>query len=573
MRRCTSNRRGPVLRLGCGTALTAVFAVFAVHPALGAMPRSCSALSDLRLPQVTSIHAEPVAANAFTPPAAFPGLPPGRPVAMPFCRVRITVAPQISIEVWLPPAASWNHRLEAVGGGGFAGSISYFALAAALKGNETSGHFAAASTDTGHPASGTADGQGGANGAQAGGGFALDPAHHTLNRGLIVDFASRSLHEMTEKAKAVIRAYYGDPQKFAYWNGCSTGGRQGLMEAQRFPADYDGILAGAPAINWDRFVPASLWPDVAMKLAAGHTIAAAKLQAVTAAAVKACDALDGVTDGVISDPRRCRFDPRSLQCGAPGAPIDGTCLTAGEADAVRQIWQGPRGAHGAFIWYGLEPGTTLAAMAGPAPFPISLDYWRLWIAQNPGFKWQTLNEATFTAGIRDSERKFHDILATDAADLSAFRRHGGKLLTYHGWSDPLIFPRGSIEYFERVLAANGGPQQVAEFYRLFMVPGMNHCFGGAGAVNFGQSVLVPVSPDPEHDALVALERWVEHGIAPRELIATTDPLPLHARENPVHGAGFTRPLCPYPQAAVYDGHGNSDIAASFHCMNPPASQP
>lgn len=542
-----------------------------VHPGLAAAAE-CSALSRLHLAEVTSIRAEAVAAKAFTPPPAFPGLRPGRPVAMPFCRVRLTVAPQIHIEVWLPPAGSWNHRFEAVGGGGFAGTISYAALATALTGNAVTGHFATASTDTGHPASGTENGQGGANGAQAGGGFALEPATHRLNRGLIVDFASRSLHQMTEKAKALIDAYYGAPVKFSYWNGCSTGGRQGLMEAQRFPGDYNGILAGAPAINWDRFVPASLWPAVAMQLVAHHAIAPEKLQAATAAAIKACDALDGVTDGVISDPRRCRFDPRTLQCGAAGAARDHTCLAADEATALREIWQGARGPRGAFLWYGLEPGTPLAAMAGRAPFPISLDYWRLWIERSPAFDWHTLTDATFAAGIRESQEKFHDVIATDSADLSAFRAHGGKLLTYHGWSDPLIFPRGSIQYFERVLAANGGAKRVGEFYRLFMVPGMSHCFGGAGAVNFGQSGLVPAEPDPEHDALIALERWVESGIAPQALIASTDPQPLHAREDPTHSAAFSRPLCPYPQTAVYDGHGNPDIAASFRCADASAGR-
>jgi Tannase and feruloyl esterase len=561
---------------------TVLGALLTCQAARATGPASCDALSKLTFPEVTSISAQWVTANTFTAPAPFPGVPRGRPVAMPFCRVRLTVAPQIHIEVWLPEAAAWNHRFEAVGGGGYAGTISYSALAAALTGNPVTGHFATASTDTGHPALGTANGQGGANGAQAGGGFALDPQRHTLNHGLIVDFASRSLHESTEKAKAVIGAYYGTASMFNYWNGCSTGGRQGLMEAQRFPADYDGILAGAPAINWDRFVPASLWPAVAMKLAAGHALDHAKLEAVTAAAIHACDALDGVRDGVIDDPLRCRFDPHSLQCGTPGAPSDGSCLSAGEATAVRQIWDGARGPHETFIWYGLEPGTQLAAMAGSAPFPISLDHWRLWIEQNPGFDWRTLDLESFGSGMRTSHAKFHEVLGTDSADLAAFRRHGGKLIMYHGWTDQLIFPRGSINYWERVLHASSDhassdhatslhdlTKNLGEFYRLFMVPGMNHCFGGPGAVNFGQSALVPTSPDARHDVMVALQRWVEHGVAPDELIATTDPPSVHATENPTHPAGFTRVLCPFPQIAAYQAGGNPDIAASFRCTAAP----
>ena len=241
-------------------ALAASTATFAAP----AVADNCTKLSSLVLRDVISITATSIAANTFT-------LPPflTTPVPVAFCRVQITVTPAINIEVWLPPPANWNHRFQAEGGGGYAGVISYSALAMAVTGDAVTGQFATASTDTGHPATGTANGQGGANGAQAGGGFALNPANDMLNEGLIVDFASRSLHEMTLKAKAVIKAYYGKPQNYAYWNGCSTGGRQGWMEAQMFPDDYDGILAGAPAFNWDRFIPAELWPELVMNLDVG----------------------------------------------------------------------------------------------------------------------------------------------------------------------------------------------------------------------------------------------------------------------------------------------------------------
>jgi len=239
---------------GFAVALAALTPVFAAP----AVADSCTKLSSLVLPEVISITATSIAADSFTPS----GLTTPVPVA--FCRVQITVTPAINIEVWLPPAANWNHRFQAEGGGGYAGVISYSALVMAVTGDAVTGQFATASTDTGHPATGTANGQGGANDAQAGGGFALNPADDTLNEGLIVDFASRSLHEMTLKAKAVIRAYYSKPQNYSYWNGCSTGGRQGWVEAQMFPEDYDGILAGAPAFNWDRFIPAELWPELAL---------------------------------------------------------------------------------------------------------------------------------------------------------------------------------------------------------------------------------------------------------------------------------------------------------------------
>jgi hypothetical protein len=544
--------------------MTALFRTLLVTSALGVTPAAadpCATLSSLVLPDVTSITATPVAANSFTPP----GL--ATPVPVDFCRAQITVTPAIKIEVWLPPAANWNHRFQAEGGGGYAGVISYSALVMAVTGDAQTGQFATASTDTGHPSTGTANGQGGANGAKAGGGFALDPATLTLAEDLITDFASRSVHEMTVKAKAVIEAYYGQPATYSYLNGCSTGGRQGWMEAQQFPDDYDGILAGAPAINWDRFLPAELWPQVVMNLEVGGPIKQTKLSAVNAAAVAACDGLDGVVDGVISDPRECHFDPSAQQCGAPGAPTDpNVCLTAAEADAVGKIWQGPRDVNGEFLWYGLEPGAPFAGLANStaatpplaAPFPVALDHFRLWIEQNPAFDWHTLTVATFASDFVESQKKFNGVIGTDNPDLSEFQRHGGKMITYHGWTDPLIFPRGTIDYYRRVIAANQGFKHVQEFARLFMVPGMNHCSGGVGPVNFGQSGVAPVSLDKEHDAILALQAWVEHGVAPDKIIGSH-----------VDASGkvtFTRPLCPYPEEAIYTGQGDPNDAANFVCL-------
>jgi Tannase and feruloyl esterase len=287
-----------------------------------------------------------------------------------------------------------------------------------------------------------------------------------------------------------------------------------------------------------------------MNITAGAPISQIKLDAVNVAAVKACDAADGVVDGVVSDPRKCQFDPHVLQCDKPGAPTDGTCLTSAEANAVQEIWHGPTGPHGEFLWYGIEPGASFAGLANSSPFPIALDHWRLWIKQNPNFDWHILNSGSFAQGFQESRRKFHEVLGTDDPDLSAFRKHGGKIITYQGWSDQLIFPGGSADYFKRVVAANGGLKGVAKFERLFMVPGMNHCSGGAGAVNFGQPSFGPppsVPADAEHDVFLALQRWVEDGVAPNYLIATTDPQPVHASENHVHPAAFTRRLCPPPR--------------------------
>jgi hypothetical protein len=526
---------------------------------------ACTNLSNLTLPGLTSIIATSEAANSIIPSVS------AAPVPVPFCRVQITVRPMINIEVWLPLPAAWNHRFRALGNAGYAGSFSG-AMPAALAGDPVTGQFATSSTDTGHPATGTANGDGAANGAQLGGGFALNPTDDTLNEGLITDFASRSLHEMALKAKAVIHAYYGQPPKYSYWTGCSTGGRQGWEEAQRFPEDYDGVLAGSPAINWDRLVAAQLWPQVAMNVRLGGPITQGKLSAVKAATVAACDSLDGVADGVISDPRRCHFNPHVLQCGTPGASTDPTlCLTAAEADTVEMIWQGPRDGHDRFLWFGLEPGATLAGaaqfgvLAGSsattppvaAPFALPLDHFRLWIEQNPAFDWRTLTIAGFARDFRASEEKFRVVLGTDNPDLSQFQGYGGKVISYHGWTDEIIMPRGTINYYQQVITSNHGLKNVQKFARLFMIPGMNHCFGGSGPTNFGQQGVTPVVLDKEHDAILALEAWVEHGAAPDRMIGSH----VDASGN----VTFTRPLCPYPEEAVYEGHGDTTDAANFAC--------
>jgi hypothetical protein len=275
--------------------------------------------------------------------------------------VSLIIKPQINIEVWLPMA--WNERFQAVGGGGYAGSISWGALATAIRNG-----YAAASTDTGH------------NGAtQQGGSFALN-VDGTPNTQLIENFAFRSLDQLTIQAKELMRAFYAERPRYSYWNGCSTGGRQGLIQAQRLPGGYDGILAGAPAINWDRFIPAELWPQITMKEEAGGPVAACKLTTATNAAIAACDSFDGVMDGVLRDPRQCRFDPIALQCPAGATSSDCSCLTPKEAAAVRKVWDGPQSADGNRLWYGLTRGTPLGALSGATPFAISADHFRYWVA-------------------------------------------------------------------------------------------------------------------------------------------------------------------------------------------------
>jgi len=519
----------------------------ALVPAAASAQTSCAGLASLNLPEVTKIASQSVPAGTFAPPdgsAPVTGLPT-------FCRVSITVLPSINIEVWLPDSASWNRRYEGEGGGGYAGSISWSALGTAL----TLG-FATASTDTGHSNS---------NPAQTGGTFALTP-DDVLNVKLINDFASRSLHELALKAKQVILAYYGVPPEYSYWLGCSTGGRQGLIEAQRYPADYDGIVAGAPAINWDRFIPAELWPEVAMNLEVGAPIAASKLNAATNAAIASCDAIDGVTDGVIDNPQRCTFDPVVLQCDSAGAPTDGTCLTPQEVSAVRKIWDGPRvtdlsgNPTGRRLWYGLERGASLTSLAGSTPFSISVQHFQYWIQQNPNFDWHTLTYASYVSNFIASELKFHDVIGSDNPDLSQFRSRGGKLIIYHGWADQLIFPLGTVNYFERVQNTLGG--NVNDFARLFMAPGVGHCGGGPGPNAFVRGAA-PVPADPTHDLSLAMINWVENGLAPASVIATK-----YVGDNPANGVLRTRPLCVFPAEARWTGNGSTDNAANFACVTP-----
>ncbi len=501
------------VRRGLAGLLVIVLAAAVIAVVPGAASASgrvgCAELARLHLPEVSGVSAELVTDGEA---AGMTGLPE-------FCRVVITVVPRIGIEVWLP-TGTYNRRFQAVGGGGYAGIISYSAMANVLRAG-----YATASTDTGHQ---VRDGS-----------FALGPDGR-LDRQLITDFASRSLIELTVKAKALIRAFYGRPADFSYWNGCSTGGRQGLMLAQRLPGAYDGILAGAPAINWDRFIPAELWPQVVMRQELGAPIAQCKLAAATQAAVARCDRNDGVVDGVINDPRRCDFDPRSLIGQATPCGV----FTAADARVIQAISDGPRTTDGRFLWFGMPAGAPMGALAGPVPFPIAENHLRFWVEQNPQFDWRTLDHAGFERDFRASQRLFHGVIGTDDPDLSRFRASGGRLLIWHGWADHLIFPQGSIDYYQRVLDRMGGPRRVDDFARLFMAPGVGHCGGGPGPNTF--------------DMFGHLMNWVEHKSAPERIIASTVDNGQIVR---------TRPLCAYPNAARYDGRGDPNSAASFDCRH------
>jgi hypothetical protein len=433
------------------------------------------------------------------------------------------------IRVGLPPnsvditagAVPWNGKNRDIGGGGFAGAVGAVT-------SSTNLGYVGTSTDTGHSAA-------------QGGSFALNP-DGTLNIGLIEDFASDGIHEQHVWGVNLARAYYGTDPIRKYWIGCSTGGRQGHYQAQNFPRDFDGILAGANAYNWDRFITAELWPQVVMNQWVGGPIASAKLNAVTNAATLACDAQDAIPgDGFIQDPRACTYSAKSFLCSAyGGSSSDPNCLNPREVSAVNQIWNGPTDAQGNRVWYGLERGASLSGgLAGTNPFSIATDHFRFWIHQDPNFDWHTVTYASFVNDMLTSIAKFNDVIGTDD-DLNAFHSAGGKMITYHGLADQLIFPRGTYHYYNTV--AQGNYQATQTFYRFFPYPGNAHCGGGTG-------------PQIDAEALFSrLVDWVENGVAPDFVVAS--------QTTPV---ARTRKICMYPNVPVYNGSGSTDDQASFHC--------
>ena len=434
------------------------------------------------------------------------------------CRVLATLRPSddsdIRIEVQLP-VTGWNGNFEAVGNGGWAGSLSTAAMAEPLRRG-----YAVSSTDTGHQGSGAS--------------FALGHPEK------LIDFGYRSVHEMTLAAKAIVAAFYGAAPKFSYFSGCSSGGRQALMEAQRYPADYDGMVAGAPTNNWNRMMFGRIWVGQATLSDPAGYIPREKYAVIHRAVMEACDAMDGVRDGVLEDPRRCHFDPGAMECQGPDAP---GCLTRAQVEAARKIYTPAKNSRGDLIFPPMERGSELvwATLAGgPKPIALADEYFKYVVFEDPAWDFRTLN---YDGDFARAEKRDGGVLSATSPDLRAFFAHGGKLLHYHGWTDQQVMPENSIQYFESVVKEVGAAK-AAESYRLFMAPGMNHCGGGEGPNQF--------------DAMGALADWVEKGKAPERLVASRG----------TGDAVRTRPLCPYPQVAVYRGAGSTDDARNFSCKAP-----
>jgi feruloyl esterase len=456
-----------------------------------------------------------VAAGAFPPPSGGRGPAAGVVYkSLPaFCRVAATLKPSsdsaIRIEVWMP-AAGWNGKLQAVGNGAWAGTISYPAMATALAAG-----YVTASTDTGHE----------------GNSPDFIPGHQEK----VVDFAYRAVHEMTIASKGIIAAFYGNAPKYSYWNGCSTGGRQALAEAQRFPADYDGIVAGAPANYVTRLQGSQVWTAAMTHKDSASYIPPSKYPAIHKAVLEQCDALDGVRDGVLEDPTRCRFNPKTIECKDADGPA---CLTHPQVELARKIYAGPTG-----VFPGLEPGSEMgwAMLSGAKPLDLAVEVYKYLVFQDPKWDYLTFNAE---ADVARAEKTISATMNSVDPDLKPFFGHGGKLLQYHGWADPGIPPESSVNYYKSVLEALGGSAKVQNSYRLFMIPGMGHCAGGDGTSTF--------------DMVSSLAPWVEKGKAPDQIAAS----------RVVNGAvDRTRPLCPYPQVAVYRGAGSTDEADNFVCKS------
>ncbi|HKA54411.1 MAG TPA: tannase/feruloyl esterase family alpha/beta hydrolase [Candidatus Binatia bacterium] len=480
---------------------------------------ACENLAMLDLPNTTITSAEVV---------------PASPTLRAYCKVVAVVAPQITIETWLP-IEGWNGKFLAVGNGGYTGSISAGALAAGVARG-----YAAASTDTGHSSPP----------------FGGDQSW-MLDRGLVIDWGYRSVKEMAKKGKAITRAFYSRKEQYSYFNGCSTGGRQALIAAQRFPEEFAGIIAGAPANFQTHQTTGHTWRMQALE-GEGY-IPTSKLPLIADAVNAACDALDGIQDGVLDDPRQCKFDPTVLRCMGADAP---NCLTASQVDALNKIYSGARNPRtGKQVFPGTPPGGEVgpggwqAFLTGTGPrtgvaWFLQQDFFSKMVFANPAWDFRTFD---FDSDVAFTDNKLAEVLNATDPDLRGLKRRG-KLILYHGWSDPGISPLNTVNYYESVVSFFGGRkshhgrkhdkglEKTKEFARLFLAPGMQHCSGGPGPNTF--------------DMLPALEGWVERGIAPDRIIAS------HMTNGVTDR---TRPLCPYPEVARYTGQGSTDEAVNFVC--------
>ncbi|HEY6332936.1 MAG TPA: tannase/feruloyl esterase family alpha/beta hydrolase [Blastocatellia bacterium] len=507
--------------------------------------QSCETLTGLKIPHVE------ITAATLVPEGPFKAVRPGvatHPFALAaHCEVKGVSRPtsdsEIKFEVWLP-ANGWNGKYEQVGNGGWAGQIPTPSIADSVRRG-----YASAGTDDGH----------------TGGGNAVWAMGHPEK---FIDFGYRAVHETSVAAKEVIRAFYGKDMTRSYFFGCSDGGREALMEAERYPNDFVGIIAGAPANFWTHLVTGAIWNAQALVETPDSFIPPAKLPAIQKAVLAACDGLDGVNDQLIEDPRVCKFDPEVLKCKGEDS---NECLTEPQIQALKKIYSGARNPRtGEQIMPGYSPGTEAVPGAwglwitGGSPghslqFMFGSTYYADTVFGDLKWDYRTLN---FDSDLKLADSKTAQVLNSTDPDLRAFKARGGKLIQYHGWGDAAIPPLNSINYYEQVQAffEKNVKSGIDDFYRLFLVPGMGHCAGGVGPNSFGNAGFAPDRADAEHDVVMALDRWVEKGIAPDKIIGTG------YVGGPEKGEVLTRPLCPYPLIAKYKGSGSTDDAANFACV-------
>ncbi len=520
--------------------LTAIALGFGPRPATAATSPGvpCSDLAPLTFEGNTTITAATtVRGGMLTTPAnqTLGNLPE-------FCRVigvsKPTADSHITFEVWLP-VNNWNGKFLSSGEGGFAGVLNYTrsGLDGGLDEFLRRG-YATASTDTGHVSS--------------------DELWAIGHPERVADYAYRAKHLVTVAAKGLIAAFYGKPPDHSYFSSCSNGGRQGLIEMQRYAADYDGVVVGAPWAFQSHSAAGMVWTAQALAVP-GASIPATKLPAIQAAATAACDRIDGLADGLIEDPRKCSFDPSVLLCTTGD---NNTCLTQAQVDAVKKLYAGPSNPRtGEKLFPGWTPGSEGGwANLGTSRLPQA--YFGSLVFENQKWDFKSFD---FDKDMAAADAKIGAMANAISTDFSAAKARGVKVIMYHGWNDAVLQPEYTPQYYEQVAAANGGVDTTKDFMRLFMVPGMQHCYAGPGATSFGGvGQQIPPVRDAAHDVQTALEAWVEQGVAPNQIVATK-----YANDAAATTAiRLTRLLCPYPQVPKYKGSGERADAASFQCVAP-----
>jgi feruloyl esterase len=490
-----------------------VIVIAAALVPVGVRAQTCERLSKLASPTVSITIAKTIDTGTFTPVGSaetFAHLPA-------FCRIAATLKPtsdsNIGTEIWLP-ISGWNGKFLAVGSGGWGGSIAYAGMAEAVRHG-----YATSATDDGH------------TGASAS--FVVGHPQK------FIDFAYRAEHEMTVEAKTLIKAFYGDGARYSYWDGCSGGGREGLLQAYRYPDEFDGIIAGDPANvrrnAWALWLATQTFKDPAAYIPPD------KYPMIHRAVLASCDANDGLKDGLLENPESCHPDFKVIECKAVDSP---DCLTPRQVQTAQTIINPATTSTGKILFPRLEPGTELRwgrLAGGPNPAELFLDQFRYVVYKDPNWDWRSFDLERDAAKANAVDKDVDDL----KPDLAAFAKHGGKLLLYHGWADQQVAPGSSIEFYQSAASLSGDPAQASNWIRLFMAPGMGHCSGGEGPDSF--------------DKISLIEQWVEQGKTPDRIVAAH------------HTAGRvdrTRPLCPYPQTAHYNGAGSIDDAANFTCRSP-----